>query len=110
MKYFATVDRSVERLPAGAKNYPIFLDEKAPIAGCNASMGQYYCEEYPTPGVHEDNEGFYVVSGKGMAVVGDEENKIAAGSFFYAPAGVPHAIKKDAGTPDLEIVMFHFAK
>lgn len=108
--YFSKPDRSVTRTPPGARNYPIFLDEDCPVAGCNASLGIYYCTEYPEPGVHEDNEGFYVASGHGMAVVGEQEQAIGAGSFFYAPAGVPHAIKKDPDSPDMEVVLFHFPK
>ena len=43
-----------------------------------------------------------------MAQVGEEEAAISAGSFFYAPAGVPHAIKKDIEAPELEVILFHF--
>lgn len=108
MKYFSKVDRNAPKEAPGATNYPIFPDGTAPCKGCNASLNVYYCEEYPQPGVHDDNEGFYVVSGSGMAKIGDEESPISAGSFFYAPVGVPHAIKKDPGTPDMEVILFHF--
>lgn len=92
MKYFSKADKNKPKIVPGATNYSIFCQTTAPCSGCNASVNFYHCEEYPTPGVHSDNEGFYVIQGKGMARVGEEEAAICAGSFFYAPAGVPHAI------------------
>lgn len=108
MNYFSKLGKHNVKDAPGAKNYPIFIDGEAPIKGCNASIGVYHCEEYPTPGVHEDNEGFYVISGQGKAKIGDIESDISEGSCFYAPAGVPHAIKKAPNTPDLVIFLFHF--
>lgn len=108
MTYFADADWSSPKAAPGAVNYPIFVDGTAPCKGCNASVNRYDTETYPVPGIHEDNEGFYVVRGSGMAKVGEEERSISEGTFFYAPAGVPHAIKKDGGCPVLEVVLFHF--
>ncbi len=108
MKYFSKADKHAPKDVPGATNYPIFPDGSAPCRGCNASVNFYHCGEYPAPGVHDDNEGFYVVHGSGMAKVGEEETAISAGSFFYAPAGVPHAIKKDARSSGLEVILFHF--
>ncbi len=110
MKYFSKADMNAPKPAPGATNYPIFLDGTAPCEGCNASVNFYECKEYPVPGVHEDNEGFYVVKGSGWAKVAQEECPIEAGTFFYAPAGVPHAIRKNPDCPELEVVLFHFPK
>ena len=106
--YFSEADMTKPREAAGATNYPIFDDGTAPCAGCNASVNFYVCIEYPVHGVHDDNEGFYVVKGTGTAKVGDEEQAIHPGSFFYAPAHVHHAIKKDAESEPMQVVLFHF--
>ncbi len=109
MKYFANVNWEAPKEAPGAVNYPIFNDGEAPCVGCNASVNRYYSEEYPSPaGVHEDNEGFYVVKGCGMSKIGDEETEIKEGTFFYAPAGVEHVIKKSPECESLEVVLFHF--
>ena len=108
MKYFSKADKKAPKVVPGATNYPIFSNDTAPCPDCNASVNVYHCEEYPPPGIHSDNEGFYVIRGSGMAQVGEEEAAISAGSFFYAPAGVPHTIKKDIEAPELEVILFHF--
>lgn len=108
MSFFANIDTNLFFEPHGSINYPIFSYEKAPIHGASAAMGIYLNNEYPTPGLHEDHEGFYVYAGTGTAKVGDEECDIKEGCCFYAPAGVPHVIKKDSSCPELKIFLFHF--
>lgn len=47
--------------------------------------------------VHEnEEEGFYVVSGQVTLVIGEETVKASAGSFAFAPRGVPHAFRLDS--------------
>ena len=93
----------------GAHSYSIFQEETSYIKGYSACLNIFYSEEYQTMGVHEDNEGFYVVSGNGQMKVGDEEYDLSPGCSMLAPAHVPHAIRK-VGTKDLEVFLFHFPK
>jgi len=109
MSYFAAKDPSVFTEPHGSRNFPIFHAGNAPIAGVTASDAAYYNTTYPAPGVHEDHEGFYVYEGHGYAKVGDEEREIAAGSCFYAPAGVPHQVRRSEECDVLKVFLFHFA-
>lgn len=69
----------------------------------------FFSEEYPQPGVHEDNEGFYVVSGFGKMLLDNNEYDLKPGCAMYAPAGIPHAIKK-VGKEDLRVFLYHFPK
>ena len=108
MSYFAVKDPSVFTEPHGSKNFPIFTEKNAPIAGVTASDAAYYNTAYPAPGVHEDNEGFYVYAGHGYARVGDEEQPIAEGSCFYAPAGVPHQVRRAEDCEAVRVFLFHF--
>jgi quercetin dioxygenase-like cupin family protein len=62
--------------------------------------------EYPKPGVHDDHEGFYVVSGHGRLLVDGQEYELHPGTAMFAPAGLPHAIKTTGG--ELEIFIYHF--
>lgn len=109
MKYFANIDWDSPKQFPGATGYPIFEEGTAPCKGCTAGLNHFNSEEYPEMlGVHEDNEGFYVISGSGMAKIGEEETVVKEGSFFYAPAGVPHGVKKDNTCEYMEVVLFHF--
>lgn len=108
MSYFGTVDPNRYTEPHGSVNYSIFYDENTPIPGASASAAIYLNNEYPAPGVHEDNEGFFVYEGTGFARVGEQEQAIRPGCCFYAPAGTPHQIKKASDCVELKIFLFHF--
>lgn len=108
MKYFTNADLTRPDIANGAAGYPIFPYGTAPCSGCCAGLNYYFSADYPAPGLHDDNEGFYVISGTGSAIVGDEETDIRPGTFFYAPAGVKHAIRKAPESEPLQIVLFHF--
>lgn len=108
MEYFFELNRNNSRPAAGARNYEILAENDSPCKGFSAGYNIYYTNEYVTPGVHDDNEGFYVIKGSGTARINDVEKVIREGSFFIAPAGAPHAIKKDVDCEELEILLFHF--
>jgi len=72
-------------------------------------IAYYEKEEYSTPGVHEDQEGFYVLEGRGMAKVGEEEFPVRPGTAFLADAGVPHSIKRAPGSGPVKVLWAHGA-
>ena len=72
-------------------------------------VSAYYLETYGEPGVHDDQEGFYVLEGTGTAKVGNEEFEIAPGSAFIALQGVPHSIKRNSGSAPIKVVWTHGA-
>ena len=80
-------------------------------ATCGYCLGiaTYDKEDYGTPGVHEDQEGFYVISGRGMAKVGDEEFPLRPGTAFIAQKGVPHQVKKAPGAKPVKLLWSHGA-
>jgi quercetin dioxygenase-like cupin family protein len=54
--------------------------------------------------VHDnESEGFYVASGEVTLVIGDQTIKAAAGSFAFAPRGVPHAFRLES--PDATLLL-----
>lgn len=67
----------------------------------------YFWNEYGKPGVHNFQEGFYVLEGSGTAKIGNEEFKIIPGSAFIAADGVPHSFKKDADVEYVKILYSH---
>lgn len=92
-------------LPGGAV---IDADNGATKGFC-MGVAHYNNGEYLAPGVHEDQEGFYVLEGTGMARVGDEEFAVRPGTAFIAQAGVPHVVKKDPRSGPVKILYAHGA-
>ncbi len=72
-------------------------------------ISYYDAEEYGEPGIHDDQEGFYVLEGIGTAQVGMEEFEICPGTSFIAHAGVPHSIKKDSESKSVKVIWCHGA-
>ena len=107
--YVASPDESDRLTFPGAYSQPIFDAANTPVNGCCAMFNVFFSEDYPQPGVHDDNEGFYVISGSGKMMVNGEEHDLKPGCAMYAPAGMPHAIKK-VGSEDLRVFLYHFPK
>ena len=72
-------------------------------------LTEYIAEEYQTIGVHETQEGFYVIEGEGTAKIGEEEFNIRPGTSFIAAKGVPHSIKKSPNSGPVKLVWIHGA-
>jgi mannose-6-phosphate isomerase-like protein (cupin superfamily) len=56
------------------------------------SAGLYVLQvgEPDRQGVHQEDELYYVVRGRGMIRVGEENQPIAPGTIVFVPAGVEH--------------------
>jgi gentisate 1,2-dioxygenase len=89
--------------------YPLLSEKQGCVKGCCSGINYVYAEEYPTPGVHDDQEGFLVMEGSGWAKVGGEEFRLEPDMCFIAPKGVPHCVKKDSETEFVKIFWFHSA-
>lgn len=76
-------------------------------AGCRAGVLYYRQTAYLQGGVHDDQEGFYVLEGTGAARVGEVEFPLSPGSCFLAPPGVYHAIRRDETCPWIKLFYFH---
>lgn len=87
-----------------------FLNEKQGcVAGCCAGMTVYNNTEYTKGGVHQDQEGFFVLEGCGMASFGEEEFAVYPGLCMVAPAGVRHRIKRNEDSEAVKVFWFHSA-
>jgi mannose-6-phosphate isomerase-like protein (cupin superfamily) len=79
------------------------------IKGFCMGITYYTATDYGTPGVHDDQEGFYIIEGSGTAKVGSQEFRITPGSSFIAAKGVPHTMKKDPASPPVKALWCHGA-
>lgn len=79
------------------------------LAGCKAGVLMYTQEEYRQGGVHDDQEVFFVLSGSGSAIVGDEEFPLEPGVCFIALPGAYHSVKRDMSCNYIKLFFFHAA-
>lgn len=61
--------------------------------------------EGPPLHVHEhEEESFYVLSGRGVFVVGEDRRELGPGDFVIVPRGAPHALAR-VGNEDLRMLV-----
>ena len=95
--------------------------ELADLVGQRAAAGRLYLEFLRVPALsmglyvlpaggvdpqqpHTEDEVYYVVRGRGMIRVGDEDRTVTAGSIVFVAAGVDHRFH--AIEEELEILVF----
>ncbi|HEY9053732.1 MAG TPA: cupin domain-containing protein [Rectinemataceae bacterium] len=93
----------------GYEYYPLLSGQNGCRAGCRTGVLAYVQEEYKQGGVHEDQEGFFVMEGRGRALVGEEELPLSPGACFIVPPGTYHSIKKDPECEYVKVFFFHAA-
>ncbi len=88
---------------------PLLSAENGCLAGCSAGLLLYTQEEFRQGGVHEDQEGFFVLEGSGSALIGESEFPLSPGSCFFVPPGSYHSIKKNPECEHIKLFFFHAA-
>jgi mannose-6-phosphate isomerase-like protein (cupin superfamily) len=77
--------------------------------GFSLGISEYFAEEFGNFGIHDDQEGFYVLEGSGSVLVGNEEFSIKKGDSFLVPANTKHMLKKDKNSETLKVLWSHGA-
>ena len=98
------VPKSKEAHLAGAE---LIGPQQGAVNGYSVGVALYFLDTYGEPGDHDDQEGFYVVEGRGKARVGGVEFDIRPGSAFIAARGVPHSIKRNPDSGPVKVVWSH---
>ncbi len=103
MRVTSKGERPLAEVAPGVRR-AIFFD--APEGARELSMGMAEVDPGKAIPVHKHRteEGFHVLEGSGVVVVGGEERPIAAGSFCVMPAGEWHMIRNTGSVP-LRFVM-----
>lgn len=91
------------------RTFRLLDDKNGCVAGCSAGVTVFTSDQYNDPGVHSDQEGYFVLEGAGWARIGAEEFSIEPGVAFLVPAGTAHSFKKEASTDQLKLFWFHAA-
>ena len=109
MKIFKNAENTTTEVFPTHDFISLLEEENGCLAGCHTGLLFYRQEDYLQGGTHEDQEGFYVLEGTGMALVGEEEFPLKPGCCFIVPPGFYHAIKKDKDSEGVKLFFFHAA-
>lgn len=93
----------------GHQVYKLLGAAQGCVAGCRTGVSVYTTTDYPAPGTHEHQEGFYVLAGTGWAKVGDVEFRLEPEMSFLVPARTEHCIRRDSESAPLQVFWFHAA-
>ncbi len=108
MKYYMHKKDAKEVLSGhGHGSFPLLTAEHGCTGGCCTGISYYTALEYTPPAVHEDQEGFYVINGRGTARIAETEFSVEPDMSFIAPAGAVHQFKCDCGEAPLVLFWFH---
>lgn len=91
----------------GHSSFPMLGEQQGCTNGCCAGISYYSSTEYTPAAVHDDQEGFIVLSGKGWALIGGEEFPVEPETAFIAPAGTEHQMKCSSTEEPLVLFWFH---
>ena len=85
-------------------DFPMLSESQGCMAGFHSGITIYEATEYDDPpGLHDVQEGFVVMEGRGWAKVGDEEFQLEPDVCFLAAAGVKHSMKRDPSSEYLKV-------
>ena len=93
----------------GRKSITLLDEKNGCVAGCRSGITIYDETEYGKGGIHEDQEGFFVLEGRGLALIDGEELEMEPGMAFMIPAGVEHTMKRAPGSEYCKVLWFHGA-
>ena len=110
MKPYITKKEVEETQGKDARTQRFLTAENGCLGGCTSGTTIYAGYEFSAhPGVHEDQEGFYVLEGGLYIRLGDLEFPIEAGDSFIALPGVPQAVEYGVIEPEVNVFWFHSA-
>ena len=109
MSYFANRNGIIPKRAVGHDSYKLLDEKNGCVNRCSAGISVYDEVEYGAPGIHDDQEGFVVLSGSGWAKIGSEEQSIEPGTTFIAPKNTPHTIKSSSVAEPVMVFWFHAA-
>lgn len=102
-------DATPEKFSDTITTYRLLTEKLGTTNGFSAGVTIFSSDEYNAPGTHKDQEGFFVLEGRGYALVGGEEIRLEEGTAFYVGKGITHSIKKDKNVKEIKVVWFHGA-
>ena len=109
MSFFSHPEMGVFEQGAGHIGATLLSEKNGCQNHCVIGVSIYSDTTYPAPGVHDEQEGFVVFSGRGYAKVGSEEHELSPQTVFIVPPLTPHAIRTDNNDEPVMVFWFHAA-
>ena len=107
---FITNEKNVKTVDYPEYKFCKLLDEaNGCLNGCYMGVLTYTQTDFIQGGIHEDQEGFYVISGSGGVLIDDTEYPLSTGACFIIPPGKYHSIKRDVACESIKLFFFHAA-
>lgn len=108
MSYFVQKNQVQEMNSGnGHSSFPMLSEKQGCVNDCAGGISYYRDTEYTPPAVHDFQEGFIVLEGKGSARVGAEECLLEKETAFIVPAGVEHQLRALDQNQPLVLFWFH---
>jgi mannose-6-phosphate isomerase-like protein (cupin superfamily) len=107
MSFFNTADYSWHEPPGHTRGFSQYLINPDNSSSRNLD---FRVSRYPPQGrvdLHEHATAehvYLIISGLGVAELGDESGELGPGTFFFVPPGVPHSVTS-TGPDDLVFVL-----
>ncbi len=89
--------------------YTLLDENQGCVNGCRMGISFYRNDAYHAPQQHDDQEGFYVLEGKGYALIDGHEIPLLPGTSFVVPAFTDHVMKRDSSCEYCKVLWFHAA-
>ena len=77
-------------------------------AGFSLGIAEYSVKEFGKPGIHEDQEAIYIISGYGEYMLGDEIFPVSPGCAIYVPPNKNHCVRCTTDEP-VKLIYAHGA-
>lgn len=108
MSYYCRKEEVQENYSGyGHGSFRMLGSEQGCTNGCCAGISYYSMKEYTPPAIHEDQEGFLVLSGSGWVKIGEEEFRVDSETAFIVPAKMCHQMKSISSEIPLTVFWFH---
>ena len=94
----------------GEKTGYNLIDERhGAVNGAKCGVSFYTRTEFHEGAAHEEQEGFYVLEGKGYARIDGDVITMEPGTSFIIPAHVNHSMIRDKDSEYCKVFWFHAA-
>lgn len=105
---YTTLDSIIAQIPERT-GHTLLDEDQGCVKGCRMGVSLYRNTEYHMPQKHDDQEGFFVLDGKGYALIDGEEIPLLPGTAFMVPAHTDHVIRRDPSCDCCKVLWFHAA-
>ena len=94
----------------GKRGYKLLTSDNGCLDGCGSGITNYSETEYNgIGGAHDDQEGFYVLSGSGFVLLDGVEYEICEGDSIMVAPHVHHTFRSRYTIQPLKVLWFHSA-